>query len=243
VPGGNRARPDGHHEAGCARTSCDADSEEDTSLRDPGFRSRHSGLRAVPHESRGWGIDPGLRELRPRVLDRGPALSKVGVALGLGCLVPLCVEECAVPLDGESTPREPVRWLLVERRYGDVVPTAASGDGTVNPEAVVLAFQPLYPEDLAWEAAVDGEEHFVEVVGFTPPSLARPGEVVTATGRVGKAKPGELYRLSARASRADVRILGEPEVVVKGSEPAVFRFTSCASGRAGIAVGVERIGP
>jgi hypothetical protein len=135
-----------------------------------------------------------------------------------------------------------VRWLLVERRYADVAPSA-SGDGQVNPDAMVLAFQPLYAEDLTWEAAVDVEEHYVEVVGFSPAGAAQPGEVVTATVRVGKAKAGQLYRLSAKASQADVRILGESQAVVKGSDIAVFRFTSCASGRAGIAVGVETIGP
>lgn len=161
--------------------------------------------------------------------------------LALGALGPMLLQACTVDVREDAPPpREPVRWLLVERRYGDVAPTA-SGDGRVNPEAVVLAFQPLYPEDLAWEAAVEIDETFVEVVGFSPSGLTQPGEVVSATVRVGKAKAGQLYRLTAKASRADVRILGDPEIVVKGSETAVFRFTSCASGRAGIAVGVERI--
>lgn len=161
----------------------------------------------------------------------------------LGCLIPLALQACALELHEESpAPREPVRWLLVERKYGEVAPTA-SGDGRVNPDAVVLAFQPLYPEDLAWEVSVDVEEHYVEVVGFSPAGAAQPGEVVTATVRVGKAKAGQLYRLSAKASQPDVRILGDLQAVVKGSDTAVFRFTSCASGRAGIAVGVERIGP
>jgi hypothetical protein len=162
-------------------------------------------------------------------------------ALILGCLI-LSAEGCALPPEGEDTLREPVRWLLVERRYADVAPTA-SGDGKVNPEAVVLAFQPLYPEDLAWEVVVDPEEQFVEVVGFSPAGPARPGEVVSATVRVGKARAAELYRLSAKASQPGVRILGDAQAVVKGSDTAVFRFTSCASGRAGIAVGVERIRP
>ena len=160
----------------------------------------------------------------------------------LGCLVLFSAQGCALPPEGEGTPREPVRWLLIERRYADVAPTA-SGDGKINPEATVLAFQPLYPEDLAWEVVVDPEEHFVEVVGFSPSAPAKPGEVVSATVRVGKAKAADLYRLSAKASQPDVRILGDAQAVVKGSDTAVFRFTSCASGRAGIAVGVERIGP
>jgi len=149
---------------------------------------------------------------------------------------------CALPPGEEGFSREPVRWLLVERCYADVAPTE-SGDGRVNPDAVVLAFQPLYPEDLAWDVVVAPEEHFVEVVGFSPSGPVRPGEVVTATVRVGKARAGELYRLLAKVSQADVRILGERQAVVRGSDSAVFIFTSSTSGRAGIAVGVERIGP
>jgi hypothetical protein len=149
---------------------------------------------------------------------------------------------CGLPPEAGAAPREPVRWLLVERRYGDVAP-ATSGDGTINPDAMVLAFQPLYPEDLAWEVSVEPEEQYVEVLGFCPSGPAKPGEIVSATVRVGKARAGQTYRLVAKASQADVRILGDCETIVKGSDTAVFRFTSCASGRAGIAVGVERIGP
>jgi len=166
-------------------------------------------------------------------------LSPLGIRF-LGWLVPLSLLGCAVQGGESAPPREPVRWLLVERRYADVT-EAASGDGRINPDATVLAFQPLYPEDLSWEVVIDPDEQFVEVVGFTPAGAARPGEVVTATVRVGKAKAGQLYRLSAKASQIDVRILGERQAIVKGSETAIFRFTSCASGRAGIAVGVERI--
>ncbi len=161
----------------------------------------------------------------------------------LGCLLPLFAQACVSENSALSeNTREPVRWLLVERRYGDVVTTTSTGDGRVNPDAVVLAFQPLYPEDLKWEVVVDPEDHFVEVVGYSPTGAARPGEVVSATVRVGKAKAGQLYRLSAKPSQPDVRILGEAETIIKGNETAVFRFTSCASGRAGISVGVERIG-
>jgi hypothetical protein len=168
-------------------------------------------------------------------------LSHLGIR-HLGWLLPLFVLGCAIEGLEAAPPREPVRWLLVERRYADVAPTG-SGDGRINPDATVLAFQPLYPEDLSWEVVIDTEEHYVEVVGFSPAGQARPGEIVSATVRVGKAKAGQLYRLSAKASQADIRILGESQATVKGSDTAVFRFTSCASGRAGIAVGVERIGP
>jgi hypothetical protein len=161
----------------------------------------------------------------------------------LGWLLPLSAQACvSLNSDRGESPREPARWVLVERRYADVVQTTTNGDGRVNPDAVVLTFQPLYPEDLNWDVVVDPEDQFVEVVGFTPEGHARPGEIVSATVRVGKAKIGQLYRLSAKPSQTDVRILGEAQTVVRGNETAVFRFTSCTSGRAGIAVGVERIG-
>lgn len=163
----------------------------------------------------------------------------------LPSLIPLLLTSCASFSESDQNGgvgrAEPVRWILVEKRYGDLPPAEKSQDGRVNPEAIVLAFQPLYPEDLKWEVVLDPQDQFVEVVGFSPAGPARPGEVVSATVRVGKAKAGQLYRLSAKASQADVRILGEVQTTVKGNETAVFRFTSCASGRAGITVRVERI--
>jgi len=158
---------------------------------------------------------------------------------GLGCLLPLLVQACVSPAPaGSDSPREPVRWVLVERRYGDLAESPPSGDGRVNPDAVVLAFLPLYAEDLEWDVAIDPEEHYAQVVGWTPPGPARPGEIVTATVRVGKAKARERYLLTATPSQPEVRILGESQAIVRGSENAVFRFTSGTSGRAGIAVGV-----
>ncbi len=146
------------------------------------------------------------------------------------------------PEENGST-KEPVRWILVERRYGDVAGPGLASDGEINPDAVVLAFQPLYPEDLTWEVVVSPEEHFVELVSYSPAGPATPGEIVSATVRVGKAKAGQTYRLSAKPSQSDVTILGESKAVVQGWDTAVFRFTSCASGRAGISIGVEQIAP
>ena len=136
--------------------------------------------------------------------------------------------------------REPVRWLLVEKRYGDLEASVTADDGKTNPDAMVLSFQPLYAEDLAWEVAVEAEGLYVEVLGYSPRGVASPGETVTATVRVGKAKAWVLYRLSVSATRTDVRILGETQAIVRGSQPAVFRFTSGGSGRAGIAVAVAQ---
>ncbi len=160
----------------------------------------------------------------------------------LGLMAP-ALQACMPRGPEENWPtKEPVRWILVERRYGEIASPKAAGDGSVNPDAVVLAFQPLYREDLTWEVIVSPEEHYVEVVGFSPVGPASPGEVVSATVRVGRAKAGQVYRLLAKPSQADIRVLGETQAVVTGQDTAVFRFTSCTSGRAGIVVGVERIG-
>lgn len=139
--------------------------------------------------------------------------------------------------------RSPVRWIVVEKRVGDVTPGGWVGDGQVDPQAVVLTMQPLYREDLEWEVVVDPHDYFVEVLEIVPGSQASPGETVTAKVRVGKAKPGDVYRLMAKASRADVQILGASEHIVHGCTPASFRFTSLSTGSGGIAVGVERLEP
>lgn len=166
-------------------------------------------------------------------------LSRMGWLL-MGLLA-LALQACVGPVTSEErTTREPVRWILVERRYGDVA-RGASGDGTVNPEAPVLAFQPLYPEDVVWDVVVDPAEHFVELISFSPAGTAAPGEVVSATVRVGKARANHRYRLSARPSQIGVKILGSAESIVIGESLVVFRFTSCVSGRAGIAVAAERL--
>ena len=139
--------------------------------------------------------------------------------------------------------RTPVRWIVVEKRVGEVLPDGRLGDGQIDPQAVVLTMQPLYREDLEWQVVVDPREYFVEVLEIIPRSQATPGETVTAKVRVGKARPGDVYRLMAKASRSDVQILGESEQIVQGSTPALFRFTSISTGPGGIAVGVEKLEP
>jgi hypothetical protein len=166
-------------------------------------------------------------------------------ALSLGLLLSALQACVAGGPQGVQLAREPVRWILVERRYGDIAGVEEAGvdraDGQVDPDATVLAFQPLYPEDLTWEVVVSPEEHFVELLGFSPSGPVAPGEVVSATVRVGKAKVGQRYRLLAKPSQPDVRILGDHKSVVNGEAAAVFRFTRSRSGRAGISVGVERL--
>jgi hypothetical protein len=111
----------------------------------------------------------------------------------------------------------------------------------VDPQAFVLTMQPLYREDLAWEVIVDPADFFVEILEVTPNAEAAPGETVRARVRVARAKPEEVYRLTARSSQAAVRILGPSQCIVKGNAPAAFHFTSVCPGRAGILVGVERM--
>lgn len=137
--------------------------------------------------------------------------------------------------------RTPVRWIMVEKPVGEVVPKGQNGDGQVDPMAIVLTMQPLYREDLEWAVVVDPHDYFVEVLEIAPGSQATPGETVTAKVRVGKARPGDAYRLLAKASRAEVQILGASEQIVHGSTPALFRFTSTSTGPGGIAVAVQKI--
>lgn len=157
-------------------------------------------------------------------------------------LVALALQACVVRRPEEiGAAKEPVRWILVERRYGDIGSPTADGDGRVNPDAMVLAFQPLYPEDMTWEVVISPEEHHVELVGFSPTGPAAPGEIVSATVRVGRSKVGQVYRLVAKPSQHGVSILGDSQALVTGQETSVFRFTSSISGKAGISVGVHTV--
>jgi hypothetical protein len=149
---------------------------------------------------------------------------------------------CA-PRSPGTPERVPVRWIMVEKRVGELLPDGHFWDGQVDPGAKVLTLQPLYREDLSGEVVVDPREDTVEVLEISPPGRASPGETVTATVRVAQARKGERYRLSARPLRADIRMIGQTDLVVAGDAPAVFRFTSASIGRGGIAVGVERIRP
>ncbi|HEV3026156.1 MAG TPA: hypothetical protein VG457_01205 [Planctomycetota bacterium] len=136
---------------------------------------------------------------------------------------------------------KPVRWVLVEKRLADVIPEGRVGDGRADPEAFLLTLVPLARDDVRWEIEVDPHDYYVEVLEITPSGEAAPGESVTATVRVARARKGDVYRLRARASRPDVEILGPRERVVREDAPALFRFTSRSSGRGGIAVEAERV--
>ena len=147
---------------------------------------------------------------------------------------------CA-PVPDRKPEKSPVRWIVVEKQMGEVLPGGRVGDGQVDPRARVLTMQPLYREDFQWEVVVDPHDYFVEVLEISPGLSANPGEIVTAKVRVARARAGEVYRLTAIASRSDVRIVGTPEQVVLANTPAFFRFTSATIGVGGISVGVDRI--
>jgi hypothetical protein len=154
-------------------------------------------------------------------------------------LLMLAAAGCA--RSGPAAGPAPLRWIVVEKRAGDVLAEGRVGDGRVDPEAVLLTMQPLYREDVAWEVAVDPGDFFVEILELTPKAQAAPGETVSARVRVARARPEELYRLTARSSQAGVTILGPSQRIVKGNSPAAFQFTSLEPGRAGIALSVEML--
>lgn len=161
----------------------------------------------------------------------------------LASAVMLCgLSACAVPV-AVAPGRTPVRWIMVEKPVGEVVPNGQNGDGQVDPQSLIVTLQPLYPEDVNWEVVVDPHDFYVEILAITPGGQASPGETVSAKVRVGRAREGETYRLIARASRSDVQIVGDREKTVRGAMPADFRFTSLSPGRGGIAIGVERVDP
>ncbi len=159
--------------------------------------------------------------------------------LGTAALL-LGLSACAIPAPAPAQ-RKPVRWIMVEKPVGDVVPRGQNGDGQVDPQSMIVTLQPLYSEDVNWEVVVDPHDYYVEILEITPRGQASPGETVSAKVRVGRAREGEMYRLTARASRSDVEIVGALEMMVRGGTPACFRFTSLAPGRGGIAIGVEKV--
>lgn len=169
-----------------------------------------------------------MNTLRVRVL--GAAAVLFGLS---GCTV-------QVPAPRERTP---VRWIMVEKPIGEVVPNGQNGQGQVDPRCAIVTLQPLYSEDVNWEVVVEPHDFYVEILEITPRGQASPGETVTAKVRVGRARETDTYRLSARASCSDVEIVGDRERTVRGGAPASFRFTSLSPGRGGIAIGVERLDP
>ena len=155
-------------------------------------------------------------------------------------VLPLGLLACSIPTPA-APERRPVRWIMVEKPVGEVVPNGQNGDGQVDPRSMIVTLQPLYSEDVNWEVVVDPHDFYVEILEISPKGPAAPGETVSAKVRVAHARAGDLYRLTAKSSKDDVQILGERQQLVRGGTPAAFRFTSLGPGRAGISVGVEKV--
>ena len=133
----------------------------------------------------------------------------------------------------------PLRWQLVERRYGDFPDPGVTGAGRIDPDATVLAFEPVYPEDLTEASRPPPTRLSVEIVELFPHREAGAGQPISATVRVANAAPRARYRLRIEALDPRVRILGDLERTVTGSETATFRFTSGNPGKRGITIEVE----
>lgn len=154
-------------------------------------------------------------------------------------LLPAPLMGCAAPREPRA--RDPVRWIVVEKRPAELADEGLLVDRALEESSKLLALQPLYPEDLNWVVRVKAQDFYVELLELTPDATrAAPGERVTARVRVGNARGDSSYRLFARPSTAAVRILGDHEVVVRGASAASFSFTSLSPGSAGIAIAVEK---
>ena len=166
------------------------------------------------------------------------ALPVIVGAATTGCHLP--------PLDGtefmvtSDDVEQPIRWQLVEKRYGDLKNHGASGDGLVDPDATALVFEPLYEEQLTTDIYVSAYPHAALLTGFSH-SQAGVGTVVTAEVRVRDAALGGVYRLTAKGSNDFIKILGENPIFLSGKEVGEFRFTSTVSGRGGVAIAVDRV--
>ena len=138
--------------------------------------------------------------------------------------------------DPDGGEREPERWQLVEQRYRDIPGAVPAGDGWVDPDATTLVFLPLYREDLDYEVAGG-----VELLRLLPGPEAQVGETVTAVVRMKTASPDSVYRITIKATREEVRILGSTERRVRGTEPTSFQFTSYSAQRGGISLDAEEM--
>ena len=172
------------------------------------------------------------------------------LALALPVIVGIATTGCQLPpLDFSGSPEfmippddfeQPIRWQLVEKRYGDLQDHGVSGAGQVDPDATTLVFEPLYQEQLTTEIYVSAYPHAAVLIDFSH-SQAGVGSVVTATVRVRDAAPGGVYRLTAKGSNDYINILGENPIFLSGQESGEFKFTSTMSGRGDVAIAVDRI--
>lgn len=155
--------------------------------------------------------------------------------LGLGAVVGTV--GCAMAPG--SPPKEPIRWIVVEKKAGELAEEGALGGAVLEPGAVLLVMEPVYGED--WRVTVKAHDHFVELVEVSPSGTAAPGETVTAKVRVAGGSPKNRYRLMATPTRQDVRVFDQSEHLVTAGVVVAFRFTSLTGGKSGIEVTVERL--
>ena len=136
--------------------------------------------------------------------------------------------------------RKPVRWIVVEKKVGDLTSDGSSRDDRLDVSVPILTMEPLYSEDLNWEVVVDPNDFYVEVLEIFPNGQVSTGETITAKVRVARARESEVYLLSARPSRENMKLIGPAQAIVRGGTVATFQFTSLTPGRGGIQVTAEK---
>src|SRR5262245_33224758 len=109
----------------------------------------------------------------------------------------ISLASCKFPEDPGHADRIPLRWQLVERRYSDLADAGVSGDGRVDPDAFVLALEPVYPEELS---DTSGSARLsVEILELFPEREAGVGQPISAIVRVANSAPDARYRLRVEA--------------------------------------------
>ena len=135
---------------------------------------------------------------------------------------------------------QPIRWQLVEKRYGDLQNHGAAGDGVVDPDATTLVFEPLYAEQLTTDIYVSAFPDGVVLVKLSHKN-AGVGQRVTATVRVRDPAPGGIYRLMAKGSNSYITVFGDNPIFLTGEETGEFTFTSKRSGCGDVAIAIDRV--
>lgn len=149
---------------------------------------------------------------------------------------------CAPAREGTVEAPASVRWILVERRAGDLRDALAGEGAGLVPDARVLVATPVLSAGPRWSPEVRGREcPLVEVLELMPEGPLGVGETAWARLRVANARPEKLYRIRAEPIGDGTRILGPVEWVVRGSEPVRVAFTSLRAGPGTLRVFAEAI--
>ena len=169
------------------------------------------------------------------------------VALALPVIVGMATTGCQLPpLDGPDfmvgadDVEQPIRWQLVEKRYGDLQDHGVSGAGLVDPDATTLVFEPLYEEQLTTDIYVSAYPHAAVVIDYDH-SQAGVGQKVKATVGVVEPAPDGVYRLMAKGTNGYIKILGDNPIFLTGEETGEFRFTSTMSVPGAVSIAVDRV--